>query len=194
MTWDVLLSGLIGAVVGALGSIVGGLWATRQNIKLQRKAELERKTEQIKLSAAILYTDIENYLKEMVHLSKVDPIINYGFGSHDSRYSDHIAVVGNKIDSSERYALHVMYGMIMKYQELTKTETFSLETLAVREMLLTKQMEYFCTVVYGSKEDFVRQTQSLSIIQFQFDIANRTMNPVYKRLFNRLNDLKEAAL
>lgn len=192
MTWDVLLSGLVGAVVGALGSILGGLWATRQNIKLQREFEVERDTEQIKLSAAILYTDVENFLKEMVHLSKADPIINYGFGSHDSRYSDHIAVVGNKIDSSERYALHVIYGMIMKYQELTKTDTSSLQTLEIREMLLRKQIDYFCTVVCESKEEFVQQAQSLSIIQFQFDKVNGTMRPEYKKMFDKLNDLKGA--
>ncbi|NGM84155.1 hypothetical protein G5B47_17200 [Paenibacillus sp. 7124] len=42
MNWTNLLSGLIGAVVGGLASIIGGLWATNKNIKAQNTVLLKQ--------------------------------------------------------------------------------------------------------------------------------------------------------
>lgn len=189
LNWDVLLSGVVGAIFGALGSIIGGLWATKSNIKLQREEAQLIEMRNLKLSAGIIYNDILSLLKEMVYMSNSEPIKNMGFGSHNSRYADHVANLKDKLSPDEQYALHYLYGLLMRFQRICQIETHNLSELAAYEMSLGKVFERFCKEVYGSTEKFRIQTGNLSLKNF--DYALRTMEPPFVKLFNTLDELRK---
>lgn len=191
MTWDVLLSGLIGAAIGGVFSIIGSLWATKSNIKSQREETELIAMRNLKLSAGIIYNDIISLLKEMVYMSNAEPIKNMGFGSHNSRYADHVANLKDKLSPDEQYALHYLYGLLMKFQGICQIETHNLSELAAYEMSLGKVFERFCRDVYGNTENFRIQSGNLSLQNFQIDYALRTMEPPFKNLFNTLDELRK---
>src|SRR5690606_38630365 len=148
MDWDNLLSGLIGGIIGGLASIAGAMISTKSNINSQKKASEEQEKQNVSLSANILLLDIEGLLKEMVHLARTKPISTYGLGSHSSNYSDHIAILGSRLNHDEQYALNHLYGIIMKYQQIAMMNTSNLSDSTVVEMYLQKLLSHFCNTVY----------------------------------------------
>jgi hypothetical protein len=175
-----------GAIIGAIGSILGGFLATLFNIWRHRTTEDEKEKRQIKISSSIIYTDFYGLLKEMIYYSKNNTY--QGFGSHNAYHSNHIATLESKLDSNEMHSIHQLYGVLIRYQRSTMLDTLN---STEQKSHLQNDFSRFCTLVYGSMEDFKRNVDNINIDNLDHELITRNMLPRFKEIMNKLKDLKQ---
>lgn len=186
-SWENLLSGLIGAVVGGIASVFGGLWATNRNIKSLERTEKRKSEEQVKLSAGILFEDIMSFIREIIFFGSFHK--NQGYASHNADYSNHIANLRNSsFNSEDIHTLNQLYGFIMRYQK-SSMET-SINSTKI-EIYLMVDYEKFCNAVFGSTENFRNNTATVNLDNnLNLELITRNMIPRFGSALNKLYRLK----
>lgn len=184
----------IGAIIGAAGSILGGLWATRNNIKNLRKETEKQRRESERVSISVIYNDITGLLREMIYYSNSNSKEIQGLGSHNPRFADHIAILKDVLSPEEQYNLHRIYGIIIRYQNAVNTETSNLSELSKYEIHLSKVFEFFTKTVFGGISEFKKRTENQHYAGINIDLAIDGMKEEFKRLYLKIENLQKAPL
>lgn len=157
MNWTNLLSGLIGAIIGGLASIIGGLWATNKNIAAQNALLLKQEQNEdrknhllVKASAKTIHSDVMSAITEaqLIASSKKMPSgISVG-----TQYSQHITNLISFFDSNEIALIYKIYGHIERlkidYQKFNEQNAFD---------PTRRDAKSFVKEIFGDNEPLVMQ-------------------------------------
>lgn len=190
MNWDNLMSGFIGALIGGVASVTGAYFSINHNLKLQKKAALEQEEKNEKLSASVLHNDMVGLFRAMTFYANNESKQNLSLGSYNARYSEHIAILDKRLNPDEQYALHQIYGIILKFHNIQLAETSNFSELAKYEMSLSTIFEYFCSLVYGDVATFKKYVANLSVENYQLQLAKRGMINFFSTALDTLIKIK----
>ncbi|MEK4193266.1 hypothetical protein [Paenibacillus sp. FSL L8-0323] len=186
LDWDILLSGLIGAFIGGVASILGGLWATNKNIKAQNEHQLMQEEKEkarvqllIKVSAKMIYSDLLSAVFEarLVASSKKKP----GGIPVGSQYSNHIANLIVEFEPDELASIYKIYGHIERLK--TDFQNYNDENAFDHT---PRNCRYFIKEIFGDNESFINK---LGPNDIGYEEVVQYMRIDYKSLFLKLNNM-----
>lgn len=183
-----LNSTLWGAVIGAIGSIAGGYYASKYQTNRQIKIEESRNKQKIKDSATVVYGDIITLIKAMLFYRKSNGLVGFYF-AYSSDYSSHIDTLSERIDSDETYLLRRIYGHLVHMHQSTLVPTINSSQI---NLLVTPNYEAACTLLYGSKGKFLGHTGHLTdtLTEENYHHLTDHMENNIKDLLKTLSEIK----
>jgi len=184
-----LYSGLIGAVIGGVLSIIGGFAATLFNLFSQKKTILNQQLDKAKKSAEVMYADIFGIIKVMLTFSKEQQSSKFVHLAFATDYTNYIANLQGKISGDEIYLINQLYGYLISYQRITLFPTLN---STEKYLYLNEDFESFCKSVYESKEEFVKHTGFLNsgLTESNYEKLFKGMTEKYIKLLENLKAIK----
>ena len=198
------MDSVFAAIIGVMGSIVGGVIASRltnkttvqvtqRNIEEQRNVMKERKQtdegkEQklIKIKAMMVYNDLLNacyegfmFLKGNLKSSIVAPNLI----SINKNYSEDVAFICALFTSEEIILIYNLYGMIEKIRRDILSSNYSKSIFSDVEA----DYEMMVQIVFKDKYSNISSLNAENITK---DFLLDSMNKDYKIIFNKLNEAK----
>lgn len=188
MEINLLNSSFWGAKIGAAGSIAGGYFASRYQIKRQLSAEKERNMKKVKESASIVYGDIITLVKAMLFYRNKGSIVGF-YLDYTQDYSAHVDLLSDHIGGDNTYFIRKIYGHLVHLQSVIILPELNSTKLA---LLASPNYEAFCKVFYGSTEKFALQTNHTgdTITEANYSHLFIGMEPRMKSLLDLLNKIK----
>lgn len=149
-----LNSTLWGAIIGAIGSIAGGYFASKYQTSKQIKIEEIRQKQKIKDSATIVHGDVITLVKAMLFYRRRDGLVGFYF-DYSSDYSSHVDMLSDRLGSDKTYLLRRIYGHLVHMQQSTMVPTINSTEI---KLLVSPNYEAACNLLYESTSKFITYT------------------------------------
>lgn len=180
---------MVEAIVAAISALVG----VYLGFVLQNYSEEKKNRTSQKASAAVLYADIMSNLKDMIQLSEYynektkDIRYNLSFGSHSSKYSEHISNLEGKICLDQQICIHQFYGFITAFQRV-RFNDLSEQNSDIIKNHISPILAQYCTTVFGDEVEFSKLVQEN---RFDTDKYINKMKSQYISAVSALVDIKK---
>ncbi len=169
-----------GAIIGAIGSIAGGFFASMYQTGKQIKIEENRQRQKIKESAVIIHGDIITLIKAMLYYRNKDKMTGF-YLNYSMDYSSHIDMLSDRIGGNKTYLLRKIYGHLTHLQKSIMLPTIDYVDI---KMLVIPNYEAACELFYGSREEFVANTGHLGE-----SLTEENYNQLIDRMENKIQQL-----
>lgn len=180
----------IGAIIGAIASLLGGFFASKYQLKKMEKAEDLKQKQRIKVSSQIVYGDIIILVKSMMYY-RGNSTFNGFYFHYSADFSNHIDLLTGRIGGDKAYLLRRVYSHLVHMQDasvppISKEKDNQVELVWVAS----------CKLLYRSTENFISNTGHLweSLTEENYDHLKNGMEHNVKELIEELEKLKSEHL
>ncbi|MFX3646280.1 MAG: hypothetical protein ACE3K2_02255 [Paenibacillus sp.] len=183
----------IGAIIGAIASLLGGFFASKYQLKRMEKAEDLKQKQRIKVSSQIIYGDIITLVKAMLYYRRKEHKIVGFYFDYSADYSNHIDVLTERIGGDKTYLLRRIYGHLVNLHHATMASTINSTEI---NLLASPVYEAACKLLYGSTGKFIGHTGHLweTLTEENYDHLTDAMEHKVKNLIDELEKIKSECL